>query len=160
LRVEQPPNAPDPIFAMLLCFLNTTSTRWEQLKNTNSGMLSSLGQQERSTRRRERHWSKGLITPHPIVMRLGHLKESSMEPTERLLSFSLIFSAPERSRFLTSTSMINFWTEVTAEPVALFADMVDIACGRVKSVLLRITTVGKLASICHWKQDAFREVGN
>jgi len=40
---------------------------------------------------------KGSSWPHPITVRLRHLKESSMEPWERLASSSLFFSAPERS---------------------------------------------------------------
>jgi len=47
-------------------------------------MLSSLGQPERSMRRREGHALKGSFLPHPIAVRLEHLKESSIEPWERL----------------------------------------------------------------------------
>jgi len=68
-------------------------------------------------------------SPHPMAVRLWHLKESSMEPWERLLSSSLLTSASERSCFFTLKSMIHFWTDGAAEPVALFADIVKITFG-------------------------------
>ena len=97
LSAEHLANADILKFVMLLCSPNTTLSRWSQLASASSEMLSSLANPERSTRRRERHTLNGWNSPHPIEARLGHLKQSSIEPWERLLSSSLSFSALERS---------------------------------------------------------------
>ena len=99
VRAKQPPNASSPKFVMLLCSPNTTLTRCSQLANVSLGMLSSLGQPERSTQRRNRQLQKGCWSPHPIAVRLRHLKESSMEPWERLSSTSLLCSTSNEADF-------------------------------------------------------------
>jgi len=73
VRARHSWNAASPKFVMLLCSPNATLTRWLQLPNVRSGMLSSLGQPERSTRRRDGHKLKGWNSPHPIAVRLEHL---------------------------------------------------------------------------------------
>ena len=102
---------------------------------------------------------KGYLLPHPIALRLEHLRERSMEPWARLSSSSLVCSAPERSWFSTYFSMTHFWTDRAAEPVALFADIVEITCGCFDEFLsMRVTTVASVTEQNNNKNDRRKQL--
>ena len=66
----------------------TESCPWNALKFGTSREVNS---------KEGRAHAEGFMFAPPIAVRLEHLKESSMEPWERLSSFSLIRSSLERS---------------------------------------------------------------